>query len=913
MSKKKGSVIDKEIENQHVSKASKKSNGKGKSSAKKADLSTPAVVEESKAAKRLNIITMVGLLVLLFYSPYFRGLYFNSEMATTFLYSGILFLIFLVQKIFNKEFKVFKSPLDVAAAALVVAYFLPMLLGQAASAQYSWDKFLRYINYFLIYLIARDLTTQFKYVTVVLNGILVSAIGVSILGIDAGAGAIITNKLNQFLSSIPLALHLQGGWANIMSFKFFGGFTEGRIYSTLQYPNVLASYLGAVFILTTGLLMTSKAVWKRFLYGAAGFVIFYTFILTVSRGMFLVLPVMMLVLFIALWKKQYIIDAVIDAGIPAVIGVGISSLFQGYINLGQYNMVWLSVLGGALLAGILVVPVQAVRSRLYNVKTGIYAGVAVALAVIAVVLVGTGLNIEKPLVIKHSAGEADSDKYVIRDISGVKPDNKYALEFNLDAQAPAAGKTAYRVTVSSINQFAETVQLADINGGADKGVKKLEFTTKPDTEYVRLSMSNFSAGTSAAYSNFNLKDISTGADRRIIAEYKYLPTDAVYKIKDINLKTHNAWERLIFVKDAFKIIANYPLGAGGGGWKALYQGYQSYEYASNEVHDHPIQLWVETGIIGFAILLSIGILIIHHFYRTRKELQEEGQDNVKKIVLVSAVFAAIVSLYAHSAIDFDLSLSAMSLLVWALMGILSAFYIQRERHALEVGTGWNYTAAIVTVVMAVMLTVAGFNSVYGRIVLGGKSMFGNQVTQDQFATAVSKLTSIYEGYLSLQPYDEQTRLEYVRFCNDVAGNVPKEQTGDYFKKIQENIDICVQNEPHSANSLIQAGSFYASAGNYAKAEEYANRVAETANRAPQAYRYKAEINLIAGKYAMSNGQPELGKSFLEKAKNVRAEIAEAGKTSLKPMEIKDDLKPELDRIEKDAADAMNATPAAQAQ
>jgi len=113
-----------------------------------------------KTVKILNICVLVGLVILLFYAPFFRGLYFNEEMSTTFLYSGLLFLIFLIKRLLDKDFKVIKSPLDIAAILLVLVYVLPIMFGIAASAQGSWDKFLRYINYLFIYLMCRDIIKE---------------------------------------------------------------------------------------------------------------------------------------------------------------------------------------------------------------------------------------------------------------------------------------------------------------------------------------------------------------------------------------------------------------------------------------------------------------------------------------------------------------------------------------------------------------------------------------------------------------------------------------------------------------------------------------------------------------------------------------------------------------------------------
>ena len=836
---------------------------------------------QSKTSKRLGILTLIGLMVLLFYSPYFRGLYFNQEMSTTFMYSGLLFLIFLTHKLLNRDLKIIKSPLDVAVAALMLAYFAPILLGTAVSAQYAWDMFLRYINYFLIYLVARDLTAGYRNITAILNAIVVSAIGVSVLGIDAGAGTKVTNALNWFMQNLPGYLHLKGGAANLMSFKFFGGYTEGRVFSTLQYPNVLAAYLSAVFILTTGLQMVSNAVWKRILYGAAGFVLIYTLLLTGSRGMLLVFPIVLVLLLIALRRKQLIIDFIITAGTPAFVSLLISYKYNynELINSGSYNMVWLSVLLGALTTGLILAIAYKIKGGLYKVNNKIYALVAGVMIVLIIVGIGFGLKLEKPLVIKHNISEPDSEKSVIRDISGIKPSSKYSLGFNIGASSSQPNKNAYKVIVYGINQFAELGQLAELSGGAENTAKSLDFVTKPDTKNIRIYMSNYSTGTSAAFSSLSLKDNSTGELRRVVAQYMYLPTELVYKVKDINLKTHNVWQRFTFVQDAFKIIADYPLGAGGGGWRTLYHKYQAYGYASNEVHNHPVQLWVETGIIGFVILLVVLGLIAHHFYKARRGMKEINEDTAKRIILSSVVFTAIVSLYAHSVIDFDFSLSALPLLVWTLAGLVSGFFIQR-REMFVVKLGGNILATFVVGILALTLVVAGFGSLYGRVVISETNKYGGKFSQEQLKAAAPELASISERYLALQPLDEERRLDYLMFCATLSNDNP-----DYGKILGENLNTALRNEPHSFKTLFQASSLHISAGDFQTGLAYADKVVESGRFIGELYKSKAQIYLTAGKNAVMQGKPDLGKTYLEVTKNIKAEIDEANKKSMKPLDM----------------------------
>ncbi|MGE5474333.1 MAG: O-antigen ligase family protein [Ignavibacteriales bacterium] len=888
----------------------------------------PKAVETSKRPfpliKTLNICVLIGLVFLLFYAPFFRGLYFNEEMATTFFYSGLLFLIFLIKRLIDKDFKIIKTWLDIVALLIVIVYAIPIVFGFFASAQGAWDKFLRYINYFLIYIICRDIIKEDKNIKVLLNAIIVSAVGVCLLGIDAGAGAGATNKINWVLQQIPVWLHLKAGAANLMTFKFFGGFEAERIYSTLQYPNVLASYLGAVFFLIAGLLMISDSYWKRAWYGAAGFIVFYTFILTGSRGMIVVLPVMALVLFISLWNKKLSLSFIVDAVIPAATGVLFSSMFGNFVNSGQYSKVWLTILAGIVISAVLTSLVQILKKFLINVSIKIYAGIAAAVIIVLAVLVGIALNIEKPLVIKHDASEANSAKVVIRDLTKIKPSTKYTLDFYVDSRSNSLKEDAYIVSVLSMDKFNNLEPLVAAAGKDEKASKTLTFTTKANTAILRLQMQNISRNTSASFSNFVLKEAEAGKTKRIIVQYKFLPTELVYRIQDISLQTHNAWERFVFVGDAFKIIAANPFGTGGGGWRATYHQYQSYEYSSNEVHNYPVQLWVETGFLGILVLIALIVLIIHHYVKIRiqgKKEEPENQEDFQRIILSGVIFTTILSLYAHSVIDFDFSLSAIPIVVWALTGIISGLYTMREGHQdiqirmykdekkqnyTDAMIGINYATTVISIILMLILTAAGLNSINGRALIAKANAYeskfnSNKVLKKELAQVLPVLVPIYSDYLKLQPLDEKKRQRYIEYLNMyqmVGQNLDKEQISQLGRQLKENIELNVKNEPNSLDALSTMSSYSIATGNIEEGLAYADKVAVQGRFISEAYAAKGQLYIMAGETAIKKGKGNTAVECFKKAAGIKKEFEEAAKQSLKPITITTEFDEVVSQAEK---------------
>ncbi|KAB2953779.1 hypothetical protein F9B85_03945 [Heliorestis acidaminivorans] len=139
------------------------------------------------------------------------------------------------------------------------------------------------------------------------------------------------------------------------------------------------------------------------------------------------------------------------------------------------------------------------------------------------------------------------------------------------------------------------------------------------------------------------------------------------RIKNISMDERNLQYRFLFSNDAKEMALDKPLlGWGGGGWQSGYFAYQSFRYHTTEVHNHFYQVWVETGTIGLiafltpfvATTIAMGTLFINK--RSRKEK-----------ALAWTIGTAIITIAIHSTMDFNLSLSAVALFLWALLALFA--------------------------------------------------------------------------------------------------------------------------------------------------------------------------------------------------------------------------------------------------
>lgn len=142
-----------------------------------------------------------------------------------------------------------------------------------------------------------------------------------------------------------------------------------------------------------------------------------------------------------------------------------------------------------------------------------------------------------------------------------------------------------------------------------------------------------------------------------------LPDTLEQRIENINFEQHSVLERATFYKDSFKLIKDHPvLGAGGGGWAALYEKYQNNPYTSRQAHNFFLQFWIEVGTLGILILAAFLIYIFYQYVRS----YIKGDETTRNSKFVFYIVA--VSLLVHSSIDFEMSYAFIASLVYLCLG-----------------------------------------------------------------------------------------------------------------------------------------------------------------------------------------------------------------------------------------------------
>lgn len=151
-------------------------------------------------------------------------------------------------------------------------------------------------------------------------------------------------------------------------------------------------------------------------------------------------------------------------------------------------------------------------------------------------------------------------------------------------------------------------------------------------------------------------------------------SSSLNRIINIDFSSVDALSRIAFWKDAIAMAFDRPLiGFGGQGWQAGYRAYQNHLYYTTEVHNHWLQVLVESGFIGFTVFASIWVLSFIKLYKTYII-----SENKEVKLLAVSLGCSLLALAMHSFLDFDFSIGSVYILFWVLIALTNGIYYHKE-------------------------------------------------------------------------------------------------------------------------------------------------------------------------------------------------------------------------------------------
>lgn len=217
----------------------------------------------------------------------------------------------------------------------------------------------------------------------------------------------------------------------------------------------------------------------------------------------------------------------------------------------------------------------------------------------------------------------------------------------------------------------------------------------------------------------------------------------------VNLQDYSYLTRYDFICWGMAIVKDHPVvGTGAGGWNALYHQYQDYLFYTTEVHNHFIQVWVEAGTLGFAAFVAMWVLLLLAVFRLyQKYRKSRSAPDAKQVtenwVLNWGVTSAALAFGLHAAMDFDLSLLSLALVLWVLFALVnSAVIIEQQMPLRELKAPVNITLAAVFALL-LLLCGSSFTSAFNNSQAAGKIM--EQMAQSTEVTEQNRLLTEAEN------------------------------------------------------------------------------------------------------------------------------------------------------------------------
>jgi Tfp pilus assembly protein PilF/O-antigen ligase len=705
-------------------------------------------------------------------------MFFSKEQLPTHILTFILFILWWAVKYQRKDVSFLSTPLDYFVFGFALIYLLTLPI--AINARGAIQEFLKVANYFMVYWLVSQIAVTKEHTRIVLNVLVFSALGVAILG--------------------------HGAALNLWEVK--GGFTGGRIFSTIQYPNSLASYLTGTFFVTLGLFHVSSHKIHRPLYILTAFMLLLTVIFTYSRGGWLIVPVFV-ILYLIFIPRQKKIEAVI-----VILALSIVSV--------------------------------AITPSLARVHTRAH-----ALA---------PPPITDPVTPKPTDPAPEPPKPVepttLEERFSVTPGEEYTLTFEVAADGPEDASYYWRVLVRGEQEDGRQVTLAHVTGKETDGwqAEEVIFSIPENVERISVRLDSPLEGTTftvrsvAVASESDEKELTFTWSRR-------LPRTLYDRLFGFNVSNINVVTRFRYAQDAWSIVKDYPIiGLGGHGWKSRYFQYQSASYGSSEVHNHFLQVWVETGILGFLLFAGIWVSFTHAVFTIFKNGDQE------KKVFAIAIGTGVLAIVSHSLYDFNLSLGAIGIFLWALMGAVRGMMpevaVQQKNSKLPGAIAILLTATLLVFVVSLQFGYSAF------------AKGTNYLRRNQPNLAVSYLEKAVK-------YDTLNSEFSVAFAEANEKMFLQTQDRQYLLRADEYFNRASALDRYHPRYTHLYGSFLVRSGRFDDGLDMLERTVELQPRWERAYDSYARAALNVSMFLLSSGNDSTSAEvYLKKALAMEERLAQ---------------------------------------
>lgn len=640
--------------------------------------------------------------------------------------------------------KPIKNKLDIWVQLFVLATFIPILCNTYISLGNTIYLMLSYMVGFIIYLFFREITKKYPKMIKAWNIIaILFTIGIILLGIDM----LTTNISSNIFPIIKILSEYSNG--------------ENRLASIFNYSNVVAAIIASVLFLNIGECLEQKSKKKKAIYQTITFVFLVGIILTYSKGVFIILPVLMAVYLYVMKEKR--IEISINIFFSFMMALIYTMAFEKIIDIKSYWFAWILLFIFIIINYIinrLLQKLVEVEVKIDKKKVIIS---SVSIIVFMVVYFIIGLTQIEPYDVFPQHVEKDYDAKIVNHIQG---NQSYLFEFELEAEAPK-DMEIYTINLLERDEKNQEVNSTSIQFGTYVGQKQIELITKQQTREIKIEfISKYQYGSKY----LTIKNLKIN-QKEIPLKYKYLPTKLVEKVKNISIHYKTATERIEMIKNALELSKqNLLTGSGAKTWIYKYKEVQNYHYIVNELHSYPANIILETGMLGIISYIGIAVILIKILIKLLKD------KNKRQLSILFAIFFIAL----HSIIDKDMEYQTVLFYIFILLGIISNNLEERK-------------CKISNIIFIPLIFISGYfmlsqqqYSSYNNIVELTQSQNGLKASSQEYIAIEEQKIEKYQELLQYERYNLlQNYSKIVKSYIKVGKTETKEKLEQYITKIAE--------------------------------------------------------------------------------------------------------------------------------
>lgn len=803
-----------------------------------------AIKSNSNKAKVVFIILFELIITV---SLMFKGLFFEREQLPFLIFIYVLFIVLIIYNRKNKDFKLLETPIDYTLFGIVLMYLFSTFYG--VNKRESILELGRHLSYFMIFIMAKYFAKDKKYQSVILNILILGGIIVVSIGIGTAAG----------------------------TWNYTDAMLGDRLSSTFQYPNTFASYVVALYIISLTLLINEDKRIFRQIYGSAMGIFLFSLVLSYSRAMWLIFPLVMLLFFIILPYTRKL-ESILFIIVSLIVSVPTAFLFIKILD-NQNIKLWLLLLLSGFGSGVLILLISRFTDKFRSISIR---KILLSLVIIAVLFSGLlfyVINTRTELTLENTTNE-DKLTNIIRNVSSTIPNSTYKLALEYTGYNGSESPYIGIIRVYNVDSKGKLEQLAS-QGLVDLGDNKIEipFTTLEDSSGLKIYFQNYYKNTKVIFNEAKIYDIqSSQLIKNIPLKYKYINENIINRIQSIGIGENGFAARMIFNKDGFKVLSQNPiLGAGGGAWISLYQRYQSYSYWTTLAHNFILQLWIEIGTIGLLLFIFILVFIVIYTFKFIKQ-----SNNISNKVLIVGLLTALFSMILHGIVDFDMSFPAYSFIFWTILGLLVNQSNISSMENKVVGRLNKINPKIYSYTIIIISLVIIYN-------------FANIIYSNKYKTLAieanenNNLNSVIESFEKVVKYDKYEPSYKIDLAN--AYIIKYRETNDvkYAHKAIELADEYIQLSHFDPVAYAATAFFNLSIGEIDKGLEQLEKSVELQPMRAESYIQKINGYKSVAEYYLSQGEYDKAKEILEKGLEVKEDIIKVNQIALRSHVINIDL------------------------